>query len=73
MQEEARPWVIARVGQNRTYTVFDQILDKSLPKLPYTHCMNIVLANLTYVTVYSIISLPKYRMPTPDNFGQLKL
>ena len=30
------------------YAIYDRIFSDSLPKIPFTHCINMVLANLTY-------------------------
>jgi hypothetical protein len=41
---------MCRVGQNRMYTLYMAVyLVISLPKIPYVHCIYMVLANPTYV------------------------
>ena len=41
--------LIFRVGQNRIYTPYMTVyMVNSLPKIPYTHCIYMVLANPTY-------------------------
>ena len=48
---------ICRVGQNRIYTLYMTVyMVNSLPKIPYTHRIYMVLANLTQEKLVTILT-----------------
>jgi hypothetical protein len=56
---EHRGCVICRVGQNRIYTPYMTVyMVNSLPKLPYTHRIYMVLANPSHLQCGSVSILP---------------